>query len=476
MNRVRSEERGAVIPIVVLSLIAIFGMVVLTVDVGGTLTKRRSMVNASDAAALAAAQSFSMRIEAVCGTNEAPAQAKADQLAQSNVTTAVHLTGTAGFQTDCTEQTVAVGYGTNQQLFFAPVLGFPNTTPVSTSATAKWGPPTGGATMPVELDPLTTNACIYPGGTPGSTFNPPGVCTKGYWFDNGDLTNSGWGMMNLNQWGVDPAASCDNSGGANDLSGWIDQSNPDLVHLVGTTDPVTGYSNPPTYVCTTDGGKTPNWMAALQGWATEYQNWVAAGEPTNDPAVPVPPTFLFPINDPSQMVFGPPTSIQKYAIVGFAPMQIVAIYDVGTDQTAAIGGSASCTAGYTFPAFGSSVDLTSAALNQSASPSTPCPGSTPRSQIQNVTVSPATGGKAYSLNSDYVLVNDASGNITGVQWKKAGPVNVKISFDYRSGGACPGHAPDPNAFCLQLAWGGPAILGEGPATGYGPAMTVQLVK
>jgi Flp pilus assembly protein TadG len=476
MNRVRSEERGAVIPIVVLSLIAIFGMVVLTVDVGGTLTKRRSMVNASDAAALAAAQAFAMRIEAVCGTNEAPAQAKADQLAQANVTGAAHLTGTAGFQTDCTEQTVAVGYGANQQLFFAPVLGFSNTTPVSTTATAKWGPPTGGAAMPVELDPLTTNECIYPGGTPGSTFNAPKVCDQGYWFDNGDLTNSGWGMMNLNQWGVDPAASCDNSGGANDLAGWIDQSNPDLVHLVGTTDPTTGYSNPATYVCTTDGGKTPNWVDSLEKWATVYQNWVAAGKPMNDPAVPVPPTFLFPINDPSQMVFGPPTSIQKYAIVGFAPMQIVAIYDVGKDQTAAIGGTASCTAGYTFSAFGSSVDLTSAALNQASSPSTPCPGSTPRSQIQNVSVSPAAGGKAYALNSDYSLVKDASGNITGIQWTKAGPVNVKISFDYRSGGACPGHAPDPNSFCLQLAWGGPAILGEGPATGYGPGMTVQLIK
>jgi Flp pilus assembly protein TadG len=470
LERIRQDERGAVIPIVVLSLIAIFGMVVLTVDVGGTLTKRRSMVNASDAAALAAAQSFSMRVEAVCGTNETPAQAKADQLAQSNVAASTRLSGSTGFQTDCTEQTVKVGYGTNQALFFAPVLGFPNTTPVTTTATAKWGPPTGGATMPVELDPLTTNQCIYPSGTPGGAFNPPQVCTKGYWFNNGDLTNSGWGLMNLNEWGVDAAASCDNSGGANDLSGWIDQTNPDLVHLVGTTDPSTGYSNPPTYVCTTDGGKTPNWVTSMQTWATVYQNWVNAGKPANDPAVPVPPTFLFPINDPSQMVLGPPTSIQKYAIVGFAPMQVVAIYDVGKDQTAAIGGSFSCTANYTFAAKGAQLNLFTDALASTGGSS--C-GNVPRNTISGLSISPAAGGGGnYATPSDYQF--DATTGV--VTWNKPTAANVRISFNYRSGGACPGHAPDPNAFCLQLAWGGPAILGEGPATGYGPAMTVQLVK
>jgi hypothetical protein len=468
MTRVRlREDRGAVLPIVVLSLIAIFGMVVLTVDVGGTLTKRRSMVNASDSAALAAAQSFAMRTEAVCGSSEGGAQTRADQFAASNVTGTTRILGTAGWQTDCTAQTVKVGYETNQQLFFAPVLGFGNTTPVRTTATAKWGPPSGGAALPVELDPLTTNECIYPSGVPSGTFNAPKVCDKGYWFDNGDLTNSGWGMMNLNAWGVDPAASCDNSGGASDLAGWIDQTNPLLVQLVGTTDPATGLSSPPTYVCTTDGGKTPNWVESLEKWAAVYQDWVAAGKPLNDPAHPVPPTFLFPINDPSQMVFGPPTSIQKYAIVGFAPMQIVAIYDVGKDPDAAIGGSYTCTATYTFPAFGTSVDLATAALTQSTGGA--CPGTTPRTQIANVKVVPAAGGKAYATPSDYTL----SGSV--LTWGKAS-ATVKITFDYRSGGACPGHDPDPNAFCLQLAWGGPAIIGEGPTTGYGPAMTIQLIK
>src|SRR5919106_6543368 len=49
-------ERGATAVIVVISLVAMLGLMVLTVDVGQLLYKRRAMVNASDAAALAAAQ------------------------------------------------------------------------------------------------------------------------------------------------------------------------------------------------------------------------------------------------------------------------------------------------------------------------------------------------------------------------------------------------------------------------------------
>jgi Flp pilus assembly protein TadG len=448
------EERGAVLPIVVLSLIAIFGMVVLTVDVGGTLTKRRAMVNASDAAALAAAQSFALRAEAQCGTNQATAVLRANQLATGNVASATPVS----FQTDCANQTVTVTYTTNQQLYFAQVLGFGPTTPVTTTATAKWGPPQGGATMPLELDPNVTNQCL--GENPDPTI--PHVCTNGYWFNNGDLTNSGWGLMDLNNWGVAAGDNCTNSGGANDLGGWISQSDPVLKQLVGTYDATTGKSNPPTYVCTTDGGKTTNWATDLQYWANVYQTWVANGMPD-----PPPPTFLFPINDPSQMIFGPPTSIQKYAIVGFAPMRIVQVIDVGKNPTAAIGGSYSCTANYSFPTANSTLDLSSAALVSTAG--SDCSHVT-RQTISNVTLQPTSGGGgAYSTPSDYTI----SGSV--ITWKKA-PATVKVSFNYRNGGACPGHAPDPNAFCLQLAWGGPAIVGEGPALGYGPSMTIALIK
>jgi hypothetical protein len=76
------NERGAVAVIVALSLIAIFGLIVLTVDVGQLLYKRRSMVNASDAAALAAAQTCAGTVD-----SDSP-ESMADTFALDNVAVA----------------------------------------------------------------------------------------------------------------------------------------------------------------------------------------------------------------------------------------------------------------------------------------------------------------------------------------------------------------------------------------------------
>ena len=76
------DERGATLLIVALSMVAIFGMVVLTVDLGGLLVKRRGMVNASDAAALAAAESFATN--QASANNQGPAQSQADTYATQN--------------------------------------------------------------------------------------------------------------------------------------------------------------------------------------------------------------------------------------------------------------------------------------------------------------------------------------------------------------------------------------------------------
>ncbi|MFB3737359.1 MAG: pilus assembly protein TadG-related protein [Candidatus Velamenicoccus archaeovorus] len=438
------DERGAVIPIVVISLIALFGMVVLTVDVGGLMVKRRAMVNASDAAALAAAQSYTWGNEAQCGTNDAPAQAQADAFAVDNVSGAART----DYQTDCVKQNVTVAYQTQQDLFFAAVLGFGDNSNVTSTATAHWGPTTGGTPMPVELDPLITNECVYEGGAPDDPDNPsnykdPGTCPEGYWFNNGDLTSSGWGLMNLNTWGVDPGASCDNSGGANDLAGWILQE-PGLSALLRTI---------PTYVCTTDGGKTSDWMNALQSVAGNDQ------------------IYLFPVNDPSRMIFGPPTSQQKYAVVAFAPMKVVAVYDVGKDPEAALGGTYACDANYTFPGPNQTIDLSSVSLTGLAG--SDC-SHVVRSDITGVKVSPpGPGGQAYKDPSDYHY-DAATHELT---WKKAG-ATVEVEFSYRGGGACPGHEPDPNAFCLQLAWAGPVLIGvtDPDSTGSGPGMAVTLVR
>ena len=78
LRRLRDDE-GATAIIVAISLIAIFAMLMLTVDVGGLLYKRRSLVNGADAAALAAAQSCAST------TDTTNPEDQADAYAASNV-------------------------------------------------------------------------------------------------------------------------------------------------------------------------------------------------------------------------------------------------------------------------------------------------------------------------------------------------------------------------------------------------------
>ena len=82
-HRLHHDEHGATAVIVVLSLLALFGLIVLTVDVGQLLFQRRGMVNASDAAALAAAQTC-----AGLDDTDSP-EAMADAFALNNVGNAI---------------------------------------------------------------------------------------------------------------------------------------------------------------------------------------------------------------------------------------------------------------------------------------------------------------------------------------------------------------------------------------------------
>jgi Flp pilus assembly protein TadG len=55
-RRLRVDEGGVVAVVVAICMIVLMGMLVLTVDLGRTVSIRRDMVNASDAAVLAAAR------------------------------------------------------------------------------------------------------------------------------------------------------------------------------------------------------------------------------------------------------------------------------------------------------------------------------------------------------------------------------------------------------------------------------------
>src|SRR5262245_9840844 len=135
------DERGATLVIVALALIAMFGMMVLVVDVGGLLWKRRELVNGSDAAALSAASTCAK----LSTIDPRTAEQAADELAAENVTGLDPTTATNTQTAPSTCHTTASGwvkvqYTQNQHLYFAPVLGFSNQNGVTTKATAIWGP------------------------------------------------------------------------------------------------------------------------------------------------------------------------------------------------------------------------------------------------------------------------------------------------------------------------------------------------
>lgn len=438
MPRVRRDERGAVVPIVALALIALFGMVVLAVDVGGLMARRRGMVNAADSAALAAAMEFAVGNSDCASGDWGSAQFQADSLAATN--DADPDVSRVLFDPNCEEQTIRVTYEVPQDLFFAPVLGFPDETPVRATAVAQWGESLGGNPLPIELDPMLTQACAY---DDLGKFNPKDtLCPEGFWFNNQDLTNSGWGLMNLLSWGVAADANCNNAGGADQLSDWIMQTDPIGVKL----------SQVPTYVCTTDGGKAPNWFRDLGYWANE-----------EDPKT----VFLFPVNDPSQMIMGPPTSIQKYAIVNFAPMKIEAVYE-GDDPAAigTVGSSGSCARNNVDIAAYETIDLDVWGVNQGCFSTAPV-----TIRFANVRLAPRGGGPAYvkcvpsatpPAYCDYTY-DEGEHLITWLRPSAADRTRVEFEWSNPgTSGACGSRPSDPNAWCLVLKWAGPELIGEDP--------------
>src|SRR5207302_10964458 len=120
LRRVHGEERGAVAAIVVISLIALLGMCVITVDLGGMLTTRRRVVASADSAALAGAQSCARQLPA-------EAQSQADAFAVDNQPGATETSfSTQGCRSQQSSGTVTVSYKAPVSLEFAPVLGLPS--------------------------------------------------------------------------------------------------------------------------------------------------------------------------------------------------------------------------------------------------------------------------------------------------------------------------------------------------------------
>ncbi|HZD18740.1 MAG TPA: pilus assembly protein TadG-related protein, partial [Actinomycetota bacterium] len=305
------REDGAAILIVVLAIVAIFGMVVLTVDVGGLMWKRRMMVRASDAAALAAAQSCAL----TDAGEVALAPSRADQYATSNVSDATRLPGADGYQVgpsgaECGTASsgwVGVGYESPFAFIFAPILGAPQQRTVSAQAVALWGPAGGAGSIPLEI--------------PLSAFQGTIPCVEGdscnFWWDNSadfDPTgDSNWGWIGLEpeQWPSsvalnDPGRSCPAVANS-DTTGWLTDGGVEVT-LQGV----------PTYVCRDSG----------RGGAAEQSLLFEALSSLVDPEK----IWYIPVNDPDQMVLT--SGKEKYAIVGFVGMKILDVLE-GDDPAAA---------------------------------------------------------------------------------------------------------------------------------------------
>jgi Flp pilus assembly protein TadG len=204
LHRVRDDEQGAVLVIVALLLLALVGMLVLVFDLGRVVAIRRDMVNASDAAVLAAAQQCALGNEA---KTPGVASAAATSLISQNDGDAT-LQSIQGLE-DCrtpvgvapklltVNSTVTVDY------FFAQIFGL-SSGPVQTTATAQWGPVGFAKPVPITVNNATLVGCSIP-----QTIPPPGQhvdCDLSYPKDL--LQEPRWGVLDLSHWNDPSAAPC----------------------------------------------------------------------------------------------------------------------------------------------------------------------------------------------------------------------------------------------------------------------------
>jgi Flp pilus assembly protein TadG len=412
-----SDDRGATAVIVALSLIAILGLVVLTVDVGQLLFKRRAMVNASDAAALAAAQSCAGLTD-----SDSP-ESMADAFAIDNVNGLVAgnggITDVAGCDGD-TFGHVTVQYQVPQDLFFAGVLGIDGPAAVKTEATAGWGPSGSANPIPIVVYTGTTQtqgACRIEENLPvgESCF---------LWYDNNPevFGGSAFGFLNLCPedeplcsnvgWDVSGGAQCPNVG-ASERRPWIDGTWGGGPNVVNYPDP--------TYVCRLSGLSSNQWTNNLEGRVGDDLTF-----PVNDCATQV---------DKNGATVGCSETPDKYNIIGFIVLRLDAVLD---SQAEWGGTSGSCTS--------TPINMTVTSPNIDLDNIAPGLGCTPYDTIANVELNANGNPKCCTENTHYVY--DPVTHV--VDWIGGVRNNVRISWEYAEGGPCGVPPNNSSAVCLQV--------------------------
>jgi hypothetical protein len=285
LARLHDDERGAVLAIVAITLIALLGMLVLTFDLGRGVALKRNMVNAADAGALAAARE--------CGLahGEPSAMAAADELVADN-NDAATVTGFeinpdpavcsgAGNPDPDGRNTVTVTVTVPQEYFFAQIFGF-DSGEVVASATAEW---IAGATgpAPLKLDELKLEDC--------EDGNPTTKDDCWFTFEKGEQPlNSDWGWLNMPEgWPIqregdtNPLTCTSQKGGSKDLSDYIGG-----MGGMGT-EPLTlveEWNPAPTYVCGSTGHKANN-VEDINHWVDNMTAWMNEGNPERSVQFPI---------------------------------------------------------------------------------------------------------------------------------------------------------------------------------------------
>jgi len=299
------DDSGATAVIVAILILVLVGMLALAVDGGILWAKYRGIRTANDAAALAAAYS--------CATGEglAGAETAADDIAVANVADAAS-TQPGTYPQGCAVEggQVTVYFGGEQTLMFGPAIGVSSPRPVAAQATALWGGAGGASNVaPLMLSLDRLSDCDIPDG-PDLVV---GVSRCFFWWDNGTrndttaLTNAEWGLVDLTTWGVEPWGGCGGNVSQSDVGNWITNGYPGSLLI----DPS------PEYVCRGNG---------FQGNALNNDINAQVGE-----------ILFFPVNDPQQQVqsggmlcrpdgVDGPCTVQKYAMVGFAALEVVQVW------------------------------------------------------------------------------------------------------------------------------------------------------
>ena len=226
---------------------------------------------------------------------------------------------------------VTVYFGGEQTLMFGPAIGVSSPRPVAAQATALWGGAGGASNVaPLMLSLDRLSDCDIPDG-PDLVV---GVSRCFFWWDNGTahdttaLTNAEWGLVDLTTWGVDPWGGCGGNVSQSDVGEWITNGYPGSLLI----DPS------PEYVCRGSG---------FQGNALNNDIETQVGE-----------ILFFPVNDPQQQVqsggtlcrpdgVDGPCTVQKYAMVGFAALEVTHVWtgqdaQAMCDQLSANNGSLRC--------------------------------------------------------------------------------------------------------------------------------------